>query len=182
MHRGHDEDYDLVRQAQKGSKKAFDLLMIKHQEKVFRKCFFMLKRDRQEAEEAAQEAFLKAFRNIKDFQGDSKFSTWLVVIAKNHCLNVLNKKKNSPIVDSNGMLEQIYAAYDDIEYYQAVKDCVRRKVQGLSAKYRDYIEKVHLDEMSYAEAAESLGCSVDKIRRQLYRAMKKAGPLLKECR
>jgi RNA polymerase sigma-70 factor (ECF subfamily) len=183
MNGTREEDYDLVRQCQAGNKKACEELVIKYQEKVFKRCYFLLKRNKEEGEDAAQEVFIKAYRNIKNFKGSSKFSTWLYTIAKNHCLNLLKTKNISPIVvDQDGYLTQSYLSGKDyLDPSTVDEECVKQKVNSLKTKYRSVIEKVHFDELTYEEAADRLGCPVGTIRSRLNRAMEKLKPLLREC-
>jgi len=179
----HDEDYELVRQCQAGNKKAFEKLVVKYQAKVFKRCYFLLYRNKEEGEDAAQEVLVKAYRNIKNFKGSSKFSTWLYTIAKNHCLNLLKTKNISPIVvDQDGYLTQSYLSGKDyLDPSTVDEECVKQKVNSLKTKYRSVIEKVHFDELSYEEAANKLGCPVGTIRSRLNRAIEKLKPLLREC-
>ena len=179
----HDEDYDLVRQCQDGNKKAFEELVIKYQQKVFKRCYFLLHRNKEEGEDAAQEVLVKAYRNINSFEGNSKFSTWLYTIAKNHCLNLLKTRNISPIVvDQDGYLTQSYISGKDyLDPSTVDEECVKQKVNSLKTKYRSVIKKIHFDELTYEEAADRLGCPVGTIRSRLNRAMEKLKPLLKEC-
>ena len=179
----NDEDYDLVKKCQGGDKKAFEKLVVKYQLKVFKWCYFLLYSNKEEGEDAAQEVFIKAYKNIKNFKGDAKLSTWLHTIAKNHCFSVRKKKNISPIVvDGDGYMTQSYTTGKDYLDSRTVdEECVKLKVKSLTKKYRSVVEKVHLAELSYAEAADKLGCPVGTIRSRLNRALKQLGPLLKEC-
>lgn len=183
MCQGFDEDYEIVKQCQDGSRKAFGLLVVKYQEKVFKKCFYLMNKDKDEAEDAAQEVFLKIYKNISTFEGGSKFSTWLYSIMKNHCLNIIKRKNISPvIVDRDGILVQLLADKEDFFNSDAIdKECVHQKIEGLTAKYRNVIETVHFEELSYDAAAKKLDCPVGTIRSRLSRALKKIAPLVKEC-
>lgn len=179
----HDEDFNLVKQCQSGNKKVFEILVIKYQEKVFRQCYFLLNKSKEDGEEAAQEVFIKAYRNIKNFHGDSKLSSWLYSIAKNHCLNVIKRSNVSPVVvDQDGYKVQSYTTENEsLDSNNVDEDCIKKKVSSLATKYRSVIEKVHFDELTYQEAAEKLECPVGTIRSRLARALKKLGPMLKEC-
>ena len=175
-----DSDYGLVRQAQNGSSKAFEVLVAKYQQKVFSQCFFLLGQNRQDAEDAAQEVLTGVWRNIKGFNFEAKFSTWLYTVTRNHCLNVMKQRnqKHESIEESKQAME---TAGNPADESSATEDCVRQKVKLLDELHRTVIALVHFDGFSYEEAAERLGCAVGTVRSRLNRALQELRPLIREC-
>ena len=86
------EDTELIKAFQKGNRSAFDRLVLKHKEKIFNLCYWFLQ-DYEEANDMAQEAFIKAFKSLKKFRFQSAFSTWLYRIAVNTCKNRLKSSE-----------------------------------------------------------------------------------------
>jgi len=173
---GPDEDAGLVKRCQAGNRDAFEELVVKYQQKVFSQCFFLLGNNRQVAEDAAQEVFCKVWRGISGFKGDSKLSSWLHTIARNHCFNLHTQRSRNPDLEQDG--EQRMAPVKDT---LATEDCVRQKVSQLEEIHRSVIALVHFDELSYEEAADILGCPVGTIRSRVNRALEKLRPLIREC-
>jgi RNA polymerase sigma-70 factor (ECF subfamily) len=176
-----DEDKDLIKQCKAGNKKAFEVLLVKYQQKIFNQCYFLLNQNKEEAEDAAQAVFINVYNNISSFKGDSKFSTWLYKITKNHCLNLIKRRNNSPV--SNAGDDSTINRYSTTPAEKAndEKECVKQKVKSLEDMHREIITLIHFDELTYEEAAENLDCPVGTIRSRVNRAMKKLGPMLREC-
>ena len=97
----NDEDFDLVQQCQAGIEKAFEQIVIKYQQKIFNQCYFLLNQNRDDAEDAAQEVFLNVYKKISEFRGESKFSTWLYQVTRNHCLNLINRRNRNEFLAIN---------------------------------------------------------------------------------
>lgn len=171
-----DEDYSLVQQSQTGITKAFEQLVVKYQQKVFSQCYFLLS-NHEDAEDAAQEVFCNVYKSINTFKSESKFSTWLYQITRNHCLNLIGKR------DRNGLMsvEDIDKMGDCPQKFNSVDDCVKSKVAQLEEIHRSVIALVHFDDLSYEEAARVLECPIGTIRARLNRAKEKLKPILKEC-
>lgn len=89
-------DTDLIVQCQAGDLAAFDTLVERHQNKIFNLCYWMLG-NRDEAADAAQDAFIRAYRSLPNFRGDSAFGTWLHRIAVNTALDAANRRKRAPL-------------------------------------------------------------------------------------
>lgn len=187
--KGHDEDYDLVVQCQKGNKKAVGDLILKYQQKVFDQCYWLLL-NRDDAEDAAQEVFVKVMENIKEFEGKSKFSTWLYTITRNHCFNQLKRLRRIKPIDNKDQEEGLtminHRQKHTSSFYNPTKEsevekCVRGKLEQLDAKDREVIALVHLQGNTYERAAEVIGCPIGTIRSRLNRALKRLKPELKKC-
>ena len=165
-----DEDKDLITQCKYGNKKEFEVLLVKYQQKIFNQSYYMLGQNKEEAEDAAQDVLVKMYDTITSFKGDSKFSTWLYRVTKNHCLNLIRRRKRPHIPPE-----------PPVESPEDTKDCVKQKVKKLNEMHREIITLIHFNELTYEEVAENLGCPVGTIRSRVNRAMKKLGPMLVEC-
>jgi len=127
-------------------KMAFEELVAEYQQKVFNQCYFLLGQNRQDAEDATQEIFCNVYRNIDSFKGDSKFSTWLYSVTRNHCLNML-KQKRSNRTSSEAPNAELSSSGENISQNDrhATQDCVRQKVNLLDEIHRTVIALVHFD-------------------------------------
>src|SRR5215216_1986166 len=101
------EEQEWIEQARKGDQRAFGLLVQAYQKPVFNLTYRMLG-NAQEAEDAAQETFLRAYSGLSQYQSEHKFSTWLFAIANHHCIDRLRKRRVSFVsIDDNPILENI---------------------------------------------------------------------------
>jgi RNA polymerase sigma-70 factor (ECF subfamily) len=172
-------DADLVKAAQGGDKRGFDELVRRYQDKVYRLCFKILRHE-DDASEALQDAFLSAFRGLKNFKAESTFSTWLYRIATNASLMKYRKRR-----DGHNSLEQSQSANEDSETMQIpdwsqqpVKDLVDSEtrevmsegIQRLPEELRTVFVLRDVQLLSNAEVAEVLELSVAAVKSRLHRA------------
>ena len=184
-------DAQLVQRVQRGDRRAFDLLVAKYQHKVL-KLVGRLISNPAEAEDVAQEAFIKAYRALKSFRGDSAFYTWLYRIAINTAKNALVSQGRRP-VDFNLDLQdpsqydmQARLQESDTPERLLLTDEIRRTVQDamreLPEDLRTAIMLRELEGLSYEEIAEAMDCPVGTVRSRIFRAReaidKKLQPLL----
>jgi RNA polymerase sigma-70 factor (ECF subfamily) len=184
-------DAQLVERVQRGDRRAFDLLVVKYQHKVL-KLVSRLISNPAEAEDVAQEAFIKAYRALKSFRGDSAFYTWLYRIAINTAKNALVSNGRRP-VDFNLDLQDPdqYEAQSRLResdtpegmlLTEEIRQTVQHAMQELPEDLRTAITLRELDGLSYEEIAESMGCPVGTVRSRIFRAReaidKKLQPLL----
>lgn len=175
-------DFELVKLVQQGNKRSFDLLVIKYQSRVISIVSRFVK-DPAEAQDVAQEAFIKAYRAIKSFRGDSAFYTWLYRIAVNTAKNFLVAKKRRP--GSNGAdmaLDDDEQRVDDIGALQEVetpesklmrdelKAIIDAAITSLSEELRTAICLREFDGLSYEEIAAALDCPIGTVRSRIFRA------------
>ena len=172
-------DRKLVAQARKGDKGAFDLLVRKYQHKVI-KLVGRYVRDRAEAEDVAQEAFLRAYRALDGFRGASAFYTWLYRIAvntaKNHLesqgrrLPSLNREaeEGGSLDGSEGLREQ--ATPERHALTDEIAATVQRVLEGLPADLRTAITLREVEGLSYEEIAEIMDCPIGTVRSRIFRA------------
>jgi RNA polymerase sigma-70 factor (ECF subfamily) len=173
-----DSDAGLVTEAQGGSLEAFEALIRRHSRCVYRTLMAILA-DPEEAKDAMQDAFLKAFKHISDFQSRSKFSTWLVSIAKNTALQRLRDRKKTESLDegvSDGEEEfrprQVRAWQDDPEMmcsHTEIRELVEKGIMQLPAKLRVVVMLRDIEQLSTEEVARQLGLSVPALKARLFR-------------
>jgi RNA polymerase sigma-70 factor, ECF subfamily len=176
----HDEDLTLVLDAQHGSMAAFEELVKRHERRVFRITHSLL-HHREDAEDAVQEAFLKAFRKLQQFQGRSKFATWLTRIAVNEALGKLRRQPAfwsslaepkdeaepgiSPqeIADWAPNPEKIYSTLE-------LRKLLEQNLRRLSPKARSVFLLHDVEGLSLEEAAQALGLTVSAVKTRSRRA------------
>lgn len=173
-----DADQQLVERVQKGEKRAFDLLVKKYQHRVIALVTRFV-RDRDEALDVTQDAFIKAYRALPNFRGDSAFYTWIYRIAINTAKNYLVSNGRRP--------SSIGLDFDDVERLAEAAD-LRDLASPENLAMRDELEKVvfqamrdlpedlrtaitlrELDGLSYEEIAEVMECPVGTVRSRIFR-------------
>lgn len=170
-------DAILASRAKSGDTDAFVELSKRHANRVFQTAF-RVTRNRQDAEDAMQDAFLNAFTHIKNFEGRSSFSTWLTRIAINSALMILRKKRNIyeiPIADHAGDVTawEPRSPLEDpeISYVQGERQRLLRKaIHRLPRVSREVIQLRQAKESSVQEIAHSLGITVPAVKSRLSRA------------
>jgi RNA polymerase sigma-70 factor (ECF subfamily) len=184
-------DEDLVLRVQQGDKSAFDLLVIKYQHKIIQLVNRYVK-DPSEAQDVAQEAFIKAYRALGNFRGDSAFYTWLYRIAINTAKNYLvsrSRRSSDYEVDiqdaeaiENAPQLQGMETPERLLLNQEIIDTIKTAIDKLPEEMRTAIILREFDGMSYEEIAEAMDCPVGTVRSRLFRAREaidfKLNPLL----
>jgi len=171
---------NLVAAAKIGQRAAFGELCERHANKVFR-VTLRITRNREDAEDAAQECFLSAFVHLKDFDGRSQFATWLTRIAINAALMKLRKNRGArevPIDEPNPSYEPVaqrefrYDAPDPEETcsLHERKRIVKSAISGLRPRARNVVELIHLQEHSIRETAQILGISTGAVKTRMFHA------------
>ncbi|MGC9292309.1 MAG: sigma-70 family RNA polymerase sigma factor [Acidobacteriaceae bacterium] len=173
-------DMLLVERVRQGDLDAFGQLMQQYDRKVFRIALHITQ-NREDAEDIVQETFLKAFTKLDQFQGNSKFYTWLVRIAVNESLMRLRKHRSSKTVSMDediqteeGAMPRDFADWGpdpEQQYGQAeLAEILHRTAEGLSPGFRAVFALRDLDGLSTEETAEALGLSVPAVKSRLLRA------------
>lgn len=173
--KGGDGDVDLIARMNTGDVDAFGELVSSYQKRIFNFCFRMLL-NRADAEDAAQETFIKAYRAMKSFKGESKFSTWLYVIAKNTCFDKLKSRPgwefiDELVADPKPMPEEVY-------YRKEREELLLRALDKLDGMHRAALNLVHFEGLSYEEASHIMGCEVGTVKSRVSRGMEKLGKLI----
>lgn len=174
-----DTDKQLVEKVQKGDKRAFDMLVIKYQHKIFSIISRYIK-DSAEVHDVAQEAFIKAYRAIGNFRGDSAFYTWIYRIAINTAKNYLvSRGRRPPASDVDMDDAEFYAGSDMLRdnaspEQQLMRDqleaVVYKAIQSLPEDLRTAVSLREMDGLSYEEIAEVMSCPVGTVRSRIFRA------------
>jgi len=172
-------DQKLVVRVQKGDKAAFDLLVRKYQHKVA-KLVARFVRDRSEVDDVTQEAFIKAYRAIGGFRGESAFYTWLYRIAVNTAKNYLDSLGRRPpnsdvevegaelIASGEGLRDQ--ATPERALLTDEIAATVNRVVESLPEDLRTAIVLREIDGLSYEEIAQVMDCPIGTVRSRIFRA------------
>ncbi len=191
---GKNENLDnaLIERVKQGNKRAFDMLVLKYQYKVVQLVFRFVK-DKNEAEDIAQETFIKAYRSLSNFRGESAFYTWLYRIAVNTAKNFLQNRQKKPLVTDINVDEAMHDARLDSVYENATPENILHSEEVLQALYqaleqlpedlRAAITLREMDSLSYEDIAQVLNCPVGTVRSRIFRARdsidKALQPLLK---
>jgi RNA polymerase sigma-70 factor (ECF subfamily) len=173
-------DQQLVERAQRGDKSAFELLVAKYQRKLVRLLSRFI-RDPTEVEDVAQEAFIKAYRALPSFRGDSAFYTWLYRIGINTAKNYLVAMgRRAPTVseiesaDSEGSEEsgQVpdYNTPENELMSRQIAETVNRAVEDLPEELRTAITLRELEGLSYEDIAGIMNCPIGTVRSRIFRA------------
>jgi RNA polymerase sigma-70 factor, ECF subfamily len=183
-------DLSLVRRVQRGDKGAFDALVLKYQHKVV-KLVMRYVRNPAEAEDVAQEAFIKAYRALPQFRGDSAFYTWLYRIAINTAKNAVVSRDRSPVEydldaqnsdDSYDMQSRLKdpETPEGLVLTEEIRGTVNSAIEALPEDLRTAIVLRELEGLSYEEIAESMGCPVGTVRSRIFRAREAIDRRLRE--
>jgi RNA polymerase sigma-70 factor, ECF subfamily len=173
-------DVALVARARGGDVSAYDTLVRKYERQIFRIAQHITQ-NREDAEDVMQDAFLKAYEKLDQFQGNAKFYTWLVRIAVNESLMRLRKRRSGKMVSIDEDLETDEGtvprdladwAPDPEQNYGTAElaDILRRTIQGLPRGFRVVFALRDIEGLSTEETAEALGLSVPAVKSRLLRA------------
>jgi len=172
-------DEELVARVQQGDKRAFDLLVIKYQQKVINVVMRYV-RDPHEAMDISQEAFIKAYRALAGFRGDSAFYTWLYRIAINTAKNFLvsqNRRPPGSDVEAD-LAEQLDVGEklkekgtpESILLKDEIGETVKQAIDDLPEELKTAITLRELEGMSYEEIAQAMDCPIGTVRSRIFRA------------
>ena len=169
--------------ARRGDLDAFDCLVARHQERIFRFCLWSLQ-DREEAQDAAQEAFIRAFRHLKTFRGDCAFSTWLHRLTVNQVLMHFRRRsvKNEKTSDDGEMPEQTMPGTTNPNKMQVIdRIALKNAIAQLPNGYHKVFVLHDVKGYEHEEVARMMGISVGTSKSQLHKArLKLRGLLLKQ--
>lgn len=162
-----DEDHELVRRTAHGDFVAFEQLIRRHQHSVINLAFRFLG-DAAEAEDVAQEAFIRVFENAGKYREQAAFKTWLFTIVKRRCIDRSRKRRPELLDDSTGVPDTylLDRQMERNEISQQVQDALA----SLPESQRIALVLQHFEDMSYAEVAATMGVSVSSVESLLVRA------------
>ncbi|MHB0754096.1 RNA polymerase sigma factor [Polaribacter sp. M15] len=179
----HNNDQHYIAKVINGDTNAFAYLVDNYKNMVFGLAFKMTK-NKEEAEEICQDTFIKAYKNLSKFKGDSKFSTWLYRIAYHTCLdNIKKNKNNDSTFEINEVTFNQIAAVEDILQGIARKErsvLMDKCLQKLPHEERSVIWMFYYDELSLKEIIEVTNLSEANLKVKLHRARKKLLTIVKE--
>lgn len=168
-----EEEKVWIRRAVAGDHEAFTRLVEAYQIPVYNLAYRMLG-DAREAEDAAQETFLRAYTHLATYQTDKKFSSWLLSIASHHCIDRLRRRRFTWLsLDELPFLDQATAEGNhpaEAAIRQEERDEVRKMLDHLPPQYRAAVILRYWYELSYHEIAEVMGTTESAVKSRLYRA------------
>lgn len=175
-------DQILVERVQQGDKRAFELLVVKYYRKIIR-LISRLIRDAAEVEDVAQDAFIKAYRALPQFRGESAFYTWLYRIAVNTAKNYLATQGRRPesstdidteeaetFADGEQLRLRDINTPDSMLHTKQVAETVNRAMEALPEELRTAITLREIEGLSYEKIAEAMECPIGTVRSRIFRA------------
>ncbi len=173
-------DVALVERTKAGDTSAFEQLIRQYDRQIYRTALHITQ-NREDAEDITQDVFFKAFQKLEQFQGNSKFSTWLVRIAVNESLMRLRRRKTSKTVSMDqdveteeGAIPRDFAEWrpnpEQIFSQSELGDILRKTIAGLPPGFRTVFTLRDIENLSTEETAEALGLSVPAVKSRLLRA------------
>ena len=177
--RAEQTDKQLVERVQKGDQRAFDLLVLKYQHKVA-SIVGQYIQDFHEVQDVVQETFIKAYRALKNFRGESQFYTWLYRIAVNTAKNYLvARNRRPPARDVDVNEAEFFSGSDNLKeiaspenqlYREELEKVVDLAIKGLPEDLRSAVTLREFEGLSYEEIAEVMECPVGTVRSRIFRA------------
>ena len=174
-----DRDWTLIAQFHAGNEEAFEQLVLRHKDRVYTLAYRVLG-DRSEADDVAQETFLRAYERLTDFRREARFSTWLHRICHNLCVNRLQKKnciaheESAPEAVPSltiGSCEQLLA--------KEQQHLLNWALSRLKAEFREIVLLYNTDHLSYEEIASVLGQPIGTVRSRLHRGREELKTILR---
>jgi len=178
-----DADAELIERFKRGDRRAFEMLVVKYQRRIERLIARMV-RDVDLVEDIAQETFIRAYRALPQFRGDSAFYTWLYRIAVNSAKKALSDMKRDPVIteaafalrdedDETSRAETELTDGETPESLLASKEiaaAVNSAIEALSEDLRQAITLREIEGLSYEEIAEAMNCPIGTVRSRIFRA------------
>ena len=169
------DDIALVNLVKKGDKKAYNVLVLKYQDRLVFSVYKFLK-DYELAQDIAQEAFIKAYKSIDKFRGDSQFYTWIYRIAINTAKNVLSTKARASEVYDNDTTDQLLSESattsenpENILQADQLRSTINNALQSLPEDIRVTLSLREYDGLSYEEIAKVLECPIGTVRSRIHK-------------
>ncbi len=187
------EDARLVERARNGDRRAFEVLVRRYERRLY--CFALnIVGNPEDAREVAQETFLKVFRRLDTFQGQSRFSTWLFRVARNAAFDFLRRKRGRPVAvaefddardhsDAGDAADPWTAPVRGADPLKALRDRelgaqIERAIEQLSPAHREILLLREVEGLSYEELATVLGIPKGTVMSRLFHARKKVQKML----
>ena len=185
------DDTALVRAAQKEDMGAFEELVARHRDKIYARAFSMM-RNEEDALDLSQEAWVKGWQRLKQFQGDSSFTTWMTRVVINLCLDALRKHKRQraesieEMDEESGGVERQMPVVTTNPTERLERGELRQRIDEglakLSHEHRTVLVLAEFEEMEYKEIAKAMDCSMGTVMSRLFYARRKMAALLTDIR
>jgi len=184
-------DVQLVAASQAGDMLAFEELVARHRDKIYARAFSMM-RNEEEAIDLSQEAWVKAWQRLKQFQGDSSFATWMTRIVINLCLDQLRRQKRTRAES----IEQLDEELGGVERQMPVvatnpseglerselRKRIDKAMNQLSYEHRTVLILHEFEEMEYKQIAKVMNCSIGTVMSRLFYARRRLASLLQSLK
>jgi len=184
-------DDELVKASQKGDMQAFEELVARHRDKLYARAYSMM-RNENEATDLSQEAWVKGWQRLVQFQGDSSFVTWMTRITINLCLDQLRKQKRQRAESIEAMDEESGGVERQMPVVNInpseglerseLRKRIDRALDQLSYEHRTVLILHEFEELEYKEIAKRMECSIGTIMSRLFYARRKMASLLASLR
>ena len=185
------KDDALVKAARRGDMRAFEELVARHRDKIFARAFSMM-RNEDDAVDLSQEAWVKGWQRLKQFQGESSFATWMTRIVINLCLDQLRRHKRHRTESIEGMDEESGGVERQMPVVtvnpteRLERGELRKKIDGamgkLSEEHRTVLVLHEFEDLEYKEIAKVVDCSIGTVMSRLFYARRKMAALLADLR
>src|SRR5579862_731471 len=185
------EDQTLVRAAQKGDMAAFEELVARHRDKIYARAYTMI-RNEEEAVDLSQEAWVKGWQRLAQFQGESSFATWMTRIVINLCLDELRKQRRhrtesiEEMDEESGGVERQMPAITTNPTERLERGELRQRIDQamaqMSHEHRTVLVLHEFEEMEYKEIAKAMNCSIGTVMSRLFYARRKLAALLADLK
>src|SRR5256714_15538548 len=185
------EDQKLVRVAQKGDMAAFEELVARHRDKIYARALSMM-RNEQEAIDLSQEAWVKGWQRLKQFQGESSFGTWMTRIIINLCLDQLRKQKRQRTESIEAMDQETGGVERQMPVITVnptagleraeLRQRIDKALAQLTHEHRTVLILHEFEEMEYKQIAKTMNCSIGTVMSRLFYARRKLAALLMDLK
>jgi RNA polymerase sigma-70 factor (ECF subfamily) len=180
-------DVDLVKAAQKGDLAAFEGLVARHRDKVYARAYSMM-RNEDEALDLSQDAWVKGWQRLVQFQGDSSFITWMTRIVINLCLDQIRKRKRQRVESIDALNEEAGGVERQMPVVEVnptqglergeLRQRIDAALAKLSPEHRAALVLHEFEELEYKEIAKRMDCSIGTVMSRLFYARRRMASLL----
>jgi RNA polymerase sigma-70 factor (ECF subfamily) len=185
------DDKTLVRASQRGDMAAFEELVARHRDRIYARAYSMM-RNEEEAVDLSQEAWVKGWQRLRQFQGDSSFGTWMTRVVINLCLDQLRKHKRQRTESIEAMDEESGGVERQMPVVTVnptaglergeLRQRIDRALGQLSYEHRTVLVLHEFEDMEYKEIAKTMGCSMGTVMSRLFYARRKLAVLLADLK
>jgi RNA polymerase sigma-70 factor (ECF subfamily) len=185
------DDATLVRASKRGDMAAFEELVGRHRDRIYARAYSMM-RNEEEAVDLSQEAWVKGWQRLRQFQGDSSFGTWMTRVVINLCLDQLRKQKRQRTESIEAMSEESGGVERQMPVVTVnptaglergeLRQRIDRALGQLSYEHRTVLVLHEFEEMEYKEIARTMACSIGTVMSRLFYARRKLAVLLSDLK